>query len=351
MNTLTNNIIQFDLPQYLSCPKPTEDRGLRRDDVRLMVTSPHGPTHHDIFRDLDQHLDAGDVLVINTSAMIAAALPLELPSGEQGMLHLSTKISDREWLVEIRAIHNNKTERWKEGVARMVFDLPNGAHFVLKWRFYKDHQQLDLWIGELQTAQEIESYLEANGKPIKYTQINSPFPLSYYQTYFSFHKGSSEMPSAGRGFTASLMRKLLKKGVVFAPILLHTGVSSLEENEKPYPEYMEIDPVSALQINQAKKAGKKVIAVGTTAIRAIETAADDKGILRPYRGNTELYITHDHQMKITDGLLTGFHEPKASHLNILQSLAGYAHIDRAYQEAIHSNYFWHQFGDLHLILS
>ena len=158
------------------------------------------------------------------------------------------------------------------------------------------------------------------------------------------------MPSAGRGFTPRLIESLLKKEVTIAPIILHTGVSSLEENESPYPEYMEIDPVSAAIINLAKKQHRRIIAVGTTAVRAVETAVNNDGTVLPYRGNTELFIDESYVMKVVSGLLTGFHEPRASHLNMLQSVGGYEHIDNAYQEAIKAGYYWHQFGDLHLIL-
>ena len=199
-------------------------------------------------------------------------------------------------------------------------------------------------------TQSMQKYLAHNAKPIQYEKLDRQYPLSYYQTFFSFHPGSSEMPSAGRGFTADLIERLLKKGIVFAPVILHTGVSSLEENEKPYPEYMEIDPLTASIINNAKKQDRRIIAIGTTAVRAIETALNEEGLVIPYRGNTELFIDENYKMKIADGLLTGFHEPRASHLNMLQSIAGYEHIDMAYREAIKAGYYWHQFGDLHLIL-
>jgi S-adenosylmethionine:tRNA ribosyltransferase-isomerase len=158
------------------------------------------------------------------------------------------------------------------------------------------------------------------------------------------------MPSAGRGFTKDLVERLLEKGVVIAPILLHTGVSSLEENESPYAEYMEVDQASATLINDAKKQGRKIIAVGTTGIRAIESVVNERGEVIPYTGVTNLFIDNDYKMKVINGLLTGFHEPRASHLQMLQSLAGFDHIERAYKSALDNNYFWHQFGDLHLIL-
>ena len=240
--------------------------------------------------------------------------------------------------------------RWNEGEEGMVFQLPSGASVTLKQRFYKNEQWLHLWVADFNIHQPMQAYLAANARPIQYEKLDRQYPLSYYQTFFSFHPGSSEMPSAGRGFTPGLIERLLKKGVALAPVILHTGVSSLEENEAPYPEYMEIDPVTAALINTAKSQGRRIIAVGTTAIRAIETAVNNEGIVLPYRGNTELFIDESYTMKVVDGLLTGFHEPRASHLNMLQSVGGFEHIDRAYKEAIKAGYYWHQFGDLHLIL-
>jgi len=350
MNIIAPCIIQFDLPQQLACPKPTEQRNMKRDEVRLLVTTGSGEIHHTAFNHLTSFLQKGDVLVVNTSATIAAALPVSLPGGKQGRLHLSTRLNDREWLIEIREITGNKTIRWHGGEKGMILQLSSGADVALKQGFYKNKQWLHLWIAEFNLYQSLGTYLTAYASPIQYEKLDRQYPLSYYQTFFSFHPGSSEMPSAGRGFTADLMENILRKGVVVAPILLHTGVSSLEENETPYPEYMEIDPVTAAIINTAKSQSRRITAVGTTAIRALETAINNEGVVVPYRGNTELFIDEGYTMKVVDALLTGFHEPRASHLNMLQSLAGFDHINMAYQVAIENNYYWHQFGDLHLIL-
>lgn len=444
MKTLSHKLVHFDLPADLACPPPTEDRGLERDEVRLMVTRGAGDASHDQFLHLDRYLEAGDVLVVNTSAVVPAALPVRLPrrggrgwnggnggsagsggsvgsygsgggdgsggsvggdgrgwreecggvrggngvvrgenadgkgngglrdgdSGNDGnggpkgdltgkaephngVVHLSTQVggpSGREWLFEIRAIRGTSTVRWKGGVAGMVLPLPGGGHVSLKRRFFANEHLLDLWIGDFYTPGGIFPYLDQHGRPIKYMQLDAGFPLSYFQTLFACHPGSSEMPSAGRGFTERLVRKLLARGVQIVPILLHTGVSSLEDGEQPYPEYLEVDALAALQINAAKAAGGRVIAVGTTAIRALESAAGVDGAVRPYRGETDLFIDSRYRMRVTDGLLTGFHEPRASHLHILQALAGFGHVEWAYREAVEGGYFWHQFGDLHLVL-
>ena len=350
MKEITSSIIQFELPPHLACPLPTEERNMKRDEVRLLVTSGNEKVEHSTFNHLNTFLEQGDVLIVNTSATLPSALPVTLPGNREGRLHFSTKMQGNLWLVEIRKVAGNKTRRWKEGKPGINFQLPLSASLTLQQRFYNNDQWLDLWVAAFNCDQPAEEYLASHAKPIQYEKLDRVYPLPYYQTYFSFHPGSSEMPSAGRGFTASLIDRLLKKGISIVPVLLHTGVSSLEEHETPYPEYMEIDPIAAATINQAKQQGERIIAVGTTAIRAIETATDDRGNVMPYRGNTDLFIEDGYTMKVTDGLLTGFHEPNASHLNMLQAVAGFDHIDNAYKEAINREYYWHQFGDLHLIL-
>ena len=345
-----NPIITFELPPSLACPLPTEARGLARDQVRLLITAQDGrQIDHTTFRHLDHYLQAGDVLVVNTSATRASALPVTLPNGRPGMVHFSQPIAKPEWLVEVREIVESQTVRWKEGVADLAIALPGGAHLRLNQRFYRKRQQLDLWRATLQSSMTTEDYLASYAQPIRYN-LRQPYPLAYYQTFFSFHPGSAEMPSAGRAFTPALVDRLIAQGVTFAPILLHTGVSSLEKDETPYPEYAEVSPVTASLINRAKREGRRVIAVGTTAVRALESAADVTGTLAPYQGYTELYITHDYRMRVADGLLTGFHEPEASHLHMLQAVANREHLEQAYAAAIDHHYYWHEFGDLHLIL-
>jgi S-adenosylmethionine:tRNA ribosyltransferase-isomerase len=350
MSAITNPIIQFDLPEHLACPQPTEKRNILRDEVRLLVTSGSGQIYHNTFNQIDKYLKPGDVLVVNTSATVPSALPVTLPNGSRGVAHLSNQLNKQEWLIEIREIKNNKTIRWKKGEEGMIFPLPGQGSITLKERFYHNLYLLDLWVASIITPQPLQDYLAAYAHPIKYDRLTDRYPLSYYQTYFSVHPGSAEMPSAGRGFTLVSVEKLLKKRIIFAPILLHTGISSLEENESPYPEYMEISPLSAAIINTAKSQGGRIIAVGTTCIRAIESAVDKEGKLIPYQGKTSLFIDESYGLQLADGLLTGFHEPRASHLHMLQALAGFQHMERAYKAAIKAQYYWHQFGDLHLIL-
>ena len=347
---ITSDIIQFELPEPLACPKPTELRNISRDAVRLLISSGNGQIEQAKFKNLPDYLNEGDVLVVNTSATQASAFPVLLPNQRQGVVHFSTPISNNNWLVEIREIVGDTTVRWREGHNNQVFQLPGKASITLKSKFYQDRELLHLWSVEFTANENFQQYAKVHGRPIKYQNLNNGYPLDYYQTFFSDRPGSAEMPSAGRGFTQSLVNNLLAKGIVFAPILLHTGISSLEEHESPYPEYFEIDAVSASALNYAKGKGHRIIAVGTTSVRAVESATNRRGVVVPFRGHTNMYIKSNDPMKTINGLVTGFHEPRASHLHMLQSLAGREHIQRAYQYAIKEEYYWHQFGDLHLIL-
>ncbi|MEZ4956182.1 MAG: S-adenosylmethionine:tRNA ribosyltransferase-isomerase [Saprospiraceae bacterium] len=346
--------IDFQLPRQLACALPTEERKIGRDGVRLLVSEREtDDIQHARFRDIGQCLRQGDVLVVNTSATMPAALDIELPDGGAGRMHLSTQKDDHTWIVEIRAVLENKTHRYGGVEVGQKFDLPDGGYVKIKRPFYKNRlpeNHLHLWEASFRLPHGMNAFLEKHGKPIRYDQLQANYPLAYYQTIFSNEMGSSEMPSAGRAFTPALVAELIVKGVQFAPIVLHTGVSSLESNERPYPEFYKMPPTTASLLNLAKKENRRIIAVGTTAVRAVESATDTEGIIRAGNGWTDLYITPDRGMHTVTGLLTGFHEPKASHLLMLGALAEATHLQKCYDEALVERYEWHEFGDLHLLL-
>lgn len=158
------------------------------------------------------------------------------------------------------------------------------------------------------------------------------------------------MPSAGRAFTPGLITDLIAHGVQFAPLLLHTGVASLEDDEAPYDECYRVPSTSARLINAARNAGRRIIAVGTTAVRALETVTDERGVTHPGEGWTDLIVTPERGVRSVDGILTGLHEPRSSHLAMLEAIAGREHLTKSYAEALDEKYLWHEFGDLHLIL-
>ncbi len=350
MKMLTSKLIDFELPPELAAPLPSEQRGLARDEVRLLISSEGGrKMEHGRLRDLPDYLQSGDVLVVNTSETRPAAIPVILPPAVPAVLHFGTHLPDGRWVVEIRQILEDRTTRWLQGRSSQQVGLPGGGLLTLLQPFHEEGHHL--WLADLETDVDALQYLSHHARPIQYERLSRAYPLEYYHSFFSFHPGSAEMPSAGRGFTRPLVEQLMLKGVAVAQILLHTGVSSLEEDEEPYPEYMEIDPVAASMINVAKRRGQRVIAVGTTVIRALESAATSDGTVLPYKGTTDLYVKEHHEMRVPTGLLTGFHEPRASHLQMLQSLVGREHLKLAYAEALAGAYYWHEFGDLHLLLT
>ena len=176
------------------------------------------------------------------------------------------------------------------------------------------------------------------------------WPIDAYQTVFALDPGSAEMPSAGRPFTAELVTALVARGVLVAPVTLHTGVSSPERQEPPYPERYRVPATTARLVNAVHSWGGLVIAVGTTVIRALETVAARDGSVGEGQGSTSLVVTPERGVRAVDGLLTGWHEPESSHLQMLEALAGPELLELAYQAAETNGYRWHEFGDMHLIL-
>ena len=207
-----------------------------------------------------------------------------------------------------------------------------------------------LSVARLELGAAVGAYLARHGRPIRYGYVPLEWPLEAYQTVFAYHPGSAEMPSAGRPFTAELLAELVSRGVLVAPVTLHAGVSSPERGERPYPERYRVPATTARVVNATRSWGGRVIAVGTTVVRALETAADRDGTVRGARGWTNLVVTPDRGLRVVDGLLSGWHDPDASHLQMLEAVAGADLLERSYRAARERGYLWHEFGDVHLIL-
>lgn len=349
------NTLDFSLPATLEASEPPEARGLTRDDVRLMVSYLHDDRIvHTKFRDVAHYLQAGDVVVINTSGTMNAALPAVRADGTQMELHLSTRLPADLWSVELRLPHEGSTKPFYHAHAGETLTLPDGGQVTLLAPYNAQQRLAEsnvrLWLATLRLPLPLGDYLNQHGFPIRYSYVAEQWPLSYYQTVYATEMGSAEMPSAGRAFTAKLITKLVAKGVQIAPLILHTGVASLEDHEPPYEEFYRIPAATADLINAAKKQGKRIIAVGTTVIRAMETAVDEAGIIHPGEGWTSLIITPKTTLRAVDGMLTGMHEPRATHLAMLEALANLNHLCLTYTQALEKSYLWHEFGDLHLIL-
>ena len=331
--------LEFVLPSRLEAHQPAEVRGAGRDDVRMIVSDRETGSAVDAhFRDLPDFLRGGDLLVVNASATLPAALVALRANGDEIALHWSTSLPGGLSVVEPRKVSVEPGEQ---------LTLPGGARATLLTP-YRDSQRL--WIAKLTLNASVADYLRRWGRPIRYPYVSDAFPISAYQTVFATLDGSAEMPSAGRPFTKRMMACLRTRGVGVARIVLHTGVASLESHEAPYEEWFEVPFRSAQRVRDTKTRGGRVIAIGTTVVRALESSVDANGDLIASRGWTDRVITPLVGVHVVDGLLTGLHEPKASHLWMLEAIADRKTLERAYALALEREYLWHEFGDLHLII-
>ena len=338
--------LAFELPERLEAHEPAEARGLARDDVRMLVAPGHGALVHARARDLPDFLRPGDLVVINTSATMPAALPARRADGSALELRLSTPLPgapDDRWVIELRS----GSERFRDARAGEALDLPGGGRAHLEAPYLSGSR---LWAARLELLEPLMAYLARHGMPIRYRYVPEARPLVDYQTAYATEPGSAEMPSAGRPLTAEVLTALVAKGVSVAPVVLHTGVSSPERSERPYPERYRVPPSTARLVQATRGWGGRVIAVGTTVVRALETVARADGGIEAGDGWTALVVTPTRGVRTVDGLLTGWHEPEASHLDILHAVGGRQLIERSYAAALQGGYLWHEFGDLHLIL-
>jgi S-adenosylmethionine:tRNA ribosyltransferase-isomerase len=359
----------LELPEANVAREPPEARGLARDGVRLMVSrTSDGSISHGRFYELPSALARGDLLIVNTSATFAAAVPALRPDGEAVLLHLSTPLPGHAlpvvplpsglWVVELRrkTVHGSRPLLDARAGERLV--LPAAGSVELLHAFGETAAREStsfpsgsrLWAAALNLPDDLASYTARHGSPIRYSYVPDAWPLAFSQTVFSHVAGSAEMPSAARPFTRELLARLDRAGVGIARIVLHTGVSSLEAGESPYPERFQVPAATAAAVNAARAAGGRVIAVGTTSVRAIESASGPDGRVRPTQGWTDLVVTVERGVRALDGILTGLHGPDASHLSMLEAFATHEHLERAYRDAIGRGYLWHEFGDSHLIV-
>lgn len=379
MITLTprcaHNAMDFTLPPDLEAHEPPEARGVGRDQVRLLVTErATDRIVHARFPDLPAFLRPGDLLVLNDSATLPAALDARRADGSAVALHLSTPVPPR-----LRDQHRDEPGRTvpyrreggtaaRIGVPRRdertgllyiveprqarveagdVLSLPGGGAV----RFVATHPgSTRLWIARLVLPRPLLPYLAMHGRPIRYPYVSDEWPLEMYQTTYAREPGSAEMPSAGRAFTPEVLARVTGRGVRLARLTLHTGVASPERDEPPAEEWYRVPTETAALAEATRRCGGRVIAVGTTVVRALESAADVCGHIIALEDWTDLVVTPERGVPVVDGLLTGFHEPRASHLAMLEAFAGRAHLERAYRAALDAGYLWHEFGDLHLIL-
>ena len=345
----------FMLPPELSAKEPPERRGIRRDQVRLLVIDrATGRIEHTRFDKIDNYLRAGDLLVFNSSRTLPASLrgcECSATHGPCMEVRLAERLPDGAWLALLICeqgdpfgcgLRAGMQIAFAEGLFATVLERDANIPRLWKLRFSI-------------SGTELVDLIYRLGKPIRYEYISAPWDLDYYQTVYATEPGSAEMPSAGRAFTWKLLLDLRRRGIESAYIVLHAGLSSYQDDEldRQHPaseeEYF-VNRITARKINQARARGGRVIAVGTTVVRALESAANENGSITEVHGYTRLKIDHQHRLRSVDGLLTGLHEPEASHLDLLSAFLPAEQIRAAYEEAIARKYLWHEFGDLNLIL-
>jgi len=333
--------LAFELPPRLEATEPP----VERDRVRMLAASRAG-IRHARFLDLPDLLEPGDLLVVNASATIPAALE----SSDGLRVHLSTPLPEplgrpwpddghERWVIELRAGHSP----YRGGRAGDRVPLAGGGSAELLAPYLGGRR---LWAARLRVPEPLLDHLARHGEPIRYRHMPAAHPLEDYQTIFATEPGSAEMPSAGRPFSPRVLEALEDRGIAVATIVLHAGVSSLERGETPYPERFRVSAETAAAVSRARR----VIAVGTTVVRALESAADEHGTVHATEGWTRLVVGPERGVRVVGGILTGWHEPDASHLLMLEAIAGRALVERSYAAALADGYRWHEFGDSHLLL-
>lgn len=346
-------LTRFASPGDTTAPQPPEERGLPRDGVRLLVARDSGLAHAR-FRDLPAYLAPGDLVVVNSSATLAAELDAVTSAHGAVVVHAATRLDDGTWVVELRTAPD---------AARPVLDAAPGEVVELRGsgrlELIEPYPRPDssptgrgnrLWRAAATGPRCLSQHLLRHGRPIAYGYLERRYPLSAYQTVFASRPGSAEMPSAGRPFTAELVTALIASGVGVTAVTLHTGVSSQDAGEAPQPERFEVPAVAARLVNATRAAGGRVVAVGTTVTRALESAVGADGLVHAAAGWTDRVVSPQDPARVVDGLITGWHNPEASHLLLVESVAGPGLTQRAYDAAVERGYLWHEFGDSALLL-
>ena len=336
---------EFDY--HLPPERIAQHPAIPRDSSRLMVLHREGERiEHRIFREIGEYLQPGDLLVANESRVIPARLlARKVPTGGKVELLLLTKRGERTWeaLVTGRKVRVGTVLAIGQGERRLqgttLAITPSGGRLI-------------------EFEEPVEPWLEEVGQVPLPPYIHEPLhDPGRYQTIYARVPGSVAAPTAGLHFTPRLMDALRAKGVEFAFVTLHVSLDTFRpvqeervEDHRMYSERCSLKPEVAEKINRAKREGRRVIAVGTTTVRVLESAAQDTGFVKPFEGETDLFIYPGYRFRVVDGLITNFHLPRSTLLMLVAAFAEKSFIDRAYQEAIQKGYRFYSFGDAMLIL-
>jgi S-adenosylmethionine:tRNA ribosyltransferase-isomerase len=343
----------FTLPRELSASEPPEEReSSSRSDVKLLVLNrADGQVRHSKFGALREYLRPGDLLVFNSSRTLPASLTgIDLRTGNRIEVRLAERLPDGSWLALLLSKEGKIFEC--EPHQEMEIGFSDELTCVVR---SNDPRGLPLWkVWFSLSGARLMNAIYKIGLPVRYEHVPQPWSLDRYQNVYANQPGSAEMPSAGRAFTWGHLFDLKKAGIDSVSVVLHTGLSSYMDDEldSKLPiseeEYI-VELEVAEKINNVRLNGGRIIAIGTTVVRTLESSAR-KGKVVPGHSYTRLRITPRYSLQTVDGLLTGLHEPQASHFDLLQAFLARDKILRAYEEAIARGYLWHEFGDLNLIL-
>ena len=342
METLKKSDFYYDLPEELIAQTPAEPR----DSSRLLVY--HRDTRqleHKIFRDVIDYLKAGDVLVVNRTRVLPARVYAHTEHGGAVEVLLLKRLDLTRWEVLVRPGRKCRPGAHlivNEELSLRVLSVTDSGERIVEFMYDGTFEDILSRVGTMPLP------------PYIHEKLTDP---ERYQTVYSKENGSAAAPTAGLHFTPELLERIRAKGVEIAEVLLHVGLGTFrpvkEENvldHKMHSEYFEISAEAAEIVNRAKKEGRRVICVGTTSVRTVETVADEHGFLRPCKGNTEIFIYPPYKFKCVDALITNFHLPESTLLMLVSALCSREEILRVYKTAVEERYRFFSFGDAMLIL-
>jgi S-adenosylmethionine:tRNA ribosyltransferase-isomerase len=353
--------VGFTLPRELEADAPPEARGLRRDQVRLLVVDrASGALDHHRFTDLPWLLDPGDLVVVNDSRTLPASLLGRTAAGEPVEVRLAGRDGGRWAALPLGVPPGGGDPALVATDARPAPPrLAAGERLAftggLTATVLGRHEEAAplVWLAFDAAGPALWQALHRAGRPVRYAYVPRAWGLRHYQTVFAAAPGSVEMVSAARPFSLQTVRELRRRGVELATVSLHAGLSTYGDPATdrafvPVEEY-HVPPATARAVNHRRASGGRVIAIGTSVVRALESCAlEDRATAGA--GTTRLRVTAQHRLALVDGLLTGFHEPEASHLDMLGAFLAPEVLRAAYQEAVAAGYLWHEFGDVCLLL-
>ena len=332
----------YELPEELIAQTPLQ----KRDESRLMVLDRNNQTiEHKIFKDIIDYLEPGDCLVRNNTKVIPARIYGKKETGANVEFLLLNNIEGDIWESIVRPgnkLHVGTKVIFGDGLlkAEVIEIMPGGTRKV-KFTYDGIFNEILDQIGLMPLPPYIHEELKEKDR---------------YQTVYAKYKGSAAAPTAGLHFTEELLNKIQDKGIEIANVTLHVGIGTFRpvkedtvEKHQMHSEHFYIKQEDADKINKAKANGKRVIAVGTTSCRVLETVADENGHVEPTEGDTQIFIYPGYTFKILDGLITNFHLPQSTLLMLVSALAGKDYIMKAYEEAVKEKYRFFSFGDAMLI--